>query len=196
MHRHTRAQFFTLGAAGTLAAVAAPSAWAQGPAPAPQGDDIGFVQWAATAELVAVACWDGLATYVALDPRADRWVHAMRRADTVHRSSLDAVLGEDAPTGDDFAVELPKGSFRSLDRGLALAEDIHDHTVRVYLAGVAQAADPGTRLLLGQLLVSDTQHLDAVRALRGRSSVSGGLRGPLDLEAAGTWLDRFLRVPS
>ena len=196
MPRHTRAQFFSLGAAGTLAAVAAPSAWAQGPAPAPEGDDIGFVQWAATAELVAIACWDGLATRVALDATADRRVHAMRRGDTVHRSSLGAVLGEDAPTRADFAVALPKGAFRSRDRALALAEDIHDHTVRVYLAGVAQAADPGTRLLLGQLLVSDTQHLDAIRALRGRSSVSGGLRGPLDLQAAGTWLDRHLRVRS
>lgn len=191
-------QFLQLGAAGTLAAVAgaASPVAAIGPPPAPQGDDIGFVQWAATAELVAIACWDRLAAGVPLDPRADRWVHAMRRADTEHFAALAAVLGDEAPTEADFAVQLPKRAFAPPARALALAEDVHDHLVRVYLAGVARSADPATRLLLGQLLVNDTQHLDALRALRGRSSASAGLRGPLDLEPAGTWLDRYLRVRS
>ena len=58
---------------------------------------------------------------------------------------------------------------RSPARALALAEEIHDHLVRVYLRASRRSADPATRLLLGQLLVNDTQHLDALRALRGRA---------------------------
>ena len=195
-----RSQFLRLGAAGAVAAVAGavsvPAASAAGPPPAPAGDDIGFVQWSATAEMVAIACWDRVLTDVALDPLADRWVHALRRADTGHLAALNAVLADEAPTEEDFAIKLPERAFSSQDRALAFAGEIHDNLIRVYLQGVALSADPGTRLLLGQLLVNDTQHLDALRTLRGETGAFAGLRGPLDLEPAGAWLDRYLRVRS
>ena len=58
----------------------------------------------ATAELVAIACWDRRARPASRSiARADRWVHAMRRADTGHLAALAAVLGEEAPTEADFA---------------------------------------------------------------------------------------------
>ncbi len=59
-----------------------------------------------------------------------------------------------------------------------------------------EALDPATRLLLGQLVVNETQHIDSLRALSGKPGPSARLRDPLGLEPAGLWLDRFLRVRS
>lgn len=62
--------------------------------------------------------------------------------------------------------------------------------------GTMEALDPATRLLLGQLVVNDTQHLDSLRARAGRPGPTARLHDPLGLEPAGLWLDRFLRVRS
>ena len=201
VHAMDRGQFLRLGAAGAVAAVAgavsAPAAGAVGPAPAPQGDDIGFVQWAATAEMVAIACWDRVLGGVRLDEHADRWVHALRRADTGHLAALNAVLGEEAPTEEDFAVKLPKRAFATQARALAQAEEIHDHLVRVYLQG-RRAGDATPARACCSASCWSTTPSTSTRCARcaGSRSAFAGLRGPLDLEPAGAWLDGYLRVRS
>ena len=44
--------------------------------------------------------------------------------------------------------------------------------------------------------MQDVAHYDAMRSLAGRSSAFTGERHQLDLEQAGRWLDRHLRVRS
>lgn len=200
MHGLDRSQFLRLGAAGALAtltgATIAPVATAQGPAPTPQGDDIGYVQWAATAELVSVGFWDRALDADRFDDVVAKRMTAMRDADREHLGALTAVLADEAPTTDDFAIVLPRKAFASRDGIIALGSDIEESITRAYLAGVAGTLDPPTRLLLGKLLVQDVQHLDALRELGGTSSAYAGQRGPLELEQAGQWLDRHLRARS
>ena len=200
MHGVDRGQFLRLGAVGALAAVtgavAVPAASAAGPAPAPVGDDLGFVQWAATAELVTVAYWDRALAERGFGGQAQRWMTAMRAADADHLAKLSAVLGDSAPSDRDFKVVLPKRKLASRAAAIAFGEELEEHMLRVLLGAVSQAVDPGTRLLLAQILVNDTQHLDSLRQLAGEPSAFAGLRGPLELEPAGEWLDAYLRVRS
>jgi Ferritin-like domain len=194
----SRAELLRRGLAGALIGVAgtAANARAAGPPPAPQGDDLGFVQWGATAELVCVAFWNRALAGGGMNERTRRHVTAMRVADGQHLRALAAVLGGDAPTAEDFEIVLPKRALASRAGILAFGEELEESITRAYLAGVAQATDPATRLLLGKLLVQDVGHLDALRAFAGASSAFAGQRGPLELEQAGEWLDRFLRVRS
>jgi hypothetical protein len=106
------------------------------------------------------------------------------------------VLADEAPTAEDFGVAFPQGAVASRARTLELGAELEEQTTRLYLSAVSEAIDPATRLLLGKLLVNDTQHLDALRALTGAPSAFAGLRGPLELEQAGAWLDGYLRVRS
>lgn len=195
-----RSQFLRLGAAGALAtltgAAVVPAAAAQAPAPTPQGDDIGFVQWAATAEMVSVAFWDRALAAKRFDAVVTKRMTAMRDADQQHLAALSAVLLDEAPTAEDFRVVLPKKSFATKAGIIALGGEIEESITRAYLAGVAATVDPATGLLLGKLLVQDVQHLDAIRELSGISSAYAGRRGPLEIEQAGRWLDRHLRATS
>jgi Ferritin-like domain len=192
--RLSRGELLRLGAAGAL--LTAAPAHAAGPPPAPQGDDIGFLQWGATAELVSVAFWDRALEADAFGARVRRWMTAMRTADRQHLTALSTVLADEAPTEQDFEVVLPRRAFGSRAGILALGAEIEESITRAYLAGVTEAIDPATRLLLGKLLVQDVAHLDAVRSLDGSPSAFAGQRAPLGLEQAGEWLDRHLRVRS
>jgi Ferritin-like domain len=187
VHRQIlRSEFLRLGAAGALGAVLGAPAVAS--AQTPQGDDVGYVQWGATAEMVSVAFWTRALDDGDFGARATRRLRAARDADREHLRKLNTVLGDDAPRGDDFEIALPARAFRSRERILELGAEIEQRVVGVYLDGVARTTDQESRLLLGRLLVSDTQHLTM---LRGRTD--GGLRNPIRIEEAGEWLDQFLR---
>jgi hypothetical protein len=193
-----RSEFLRLGAASALAGLlgGAGTAAAQDPAaPAPQGDDIGYVQWGATAELLSVAFYTQALRSGEFSARVERRLRAARDADREHLAKLNAVLGEDAPTEDDFEIELPARAFRSEARVLNLGMQIETRVTGVYLDGVARTSDQPTRLLLGRLLLSDGQHLTMLRALAGETG-DGGLRNPVRVETAGAWLDRYLRSRS
>jgi Ferritin-like domain len=191
-----RAELLRLGVAGALLGATGAASPARAATPAPTGDDIGFVQWGATAEMVSVAFWDRALAADRLGTRGRRWASAMRVADIQHLAGLSSVLGEEAPSADDFEVVLPEDAFATRAATLALGAEIEESITRAYLAGVAATSDPGTRLLLGKLLVQDVGHLDALGSLSGASSAFAGRRGPLELEQAGAWLDRHLRVRS
>jgi hypothetical protein len=164
--------------------------------PAPQGDDLGYVQWGATAELLSVAFWTQALARGDFSPRVKRRLGAARDADRAHLAKLSSILGAAAPRADDFELALPAKAFKTRDGILALGEEIEQHVVGVYLDGVARAGDQPTRLLLGRLLVSDTQHLTVLRGLDRQSLADDGLRNPLRIDPAGDWLDRYLRSPS
>lgn len=194
-----RSEFLKLGAAGALAAFAgggAATAAAQGPAPAPEGDDIGYVQWGATAELLSVAYWRQAIASEHFTDRAKRRLRAARDADAAHLRRLNAVLGEDAPSDDDFEIELPASAFRSRERILAFGQEVEQRVTGVYLDAVNRVVNPETRLLLGRLLIADTQHIALLRTLANEVVLDGGLRSPIRVETAGEWIDRYLVSPS
>lgn len=190
-----RAAFLRLGAA-TAVGVLAPAAvaGAQGlPTPAPQGDDIGFLQFGVLAERVSLDAYRA-----ALKPKgwsaADRQLLstiASQKAD--HVAQLTAALSADAPAPDDYTVTLPSGAFATQRGARAFLERLEQLLVGVYIAGAGFTADSATRLLIARLLASDAQSLSALRGLRG-APVVAALPNPIDLEVAGDQLDTLLQA--
>jgi hypothetical protein len=174
----TRAALLRGGAAAGVASVL-PVGMARAalPAPAPQGDDVGYLQFALLAERVSQAYYAKVS-----DKKA-----AARKA--THVAKLIAALGADTPAPDDFTIDLPK------DATVALGVKIESLLVRTLTGALASTQDGSTRLLLARLLASDAQHLLLVRAAAGLPAVQG-LPVPIELDAAGTELDTLLSAPN
>ncbi|WP_445150402.1 hypothetical protein [Baekduia sp. Peel2402] len=174
----TRGALLRGGAAAALGAAIAPgAARAALPAPQPQGDDVGSLQFALLAEQVSAAY------YTAAGDKTT----AKRKAQ--HVAKLIAGLGADAPAADDFAVRLPAKVTP------ALGVRIETLLVRSYTTALASTTDGSTRLLLARLLAVDSQLLTVARAAAKLPPVTG-LPVPIDLEQAGEELDALLSVPN
>lgn len=175
----TRGRLLRGGALAAAAGVLLPVSGARAalPAPAPQGDDAGFLQFAAIAETVSAAFWK----------RAGDAAAAKRKTEAV--AKLTAALGADAPAPGDFQVSLPKKATP------ALGVRIETLLVRTHVAALASTTDGSTRLLLARLLATDSQQLSLARAAAKLPPV-GGLPVPLDLDAAGDELDAFIKAPN
>lgn len=202
MHRQIlRRDLLRLGAAGAAGALVAPAvARAQAPAPTPvaptpKGDDIGYVQWGVTAELLSIAFWQRALDDGEWSKRAQRRLRAARDNDANHLARLMTVLGEDAPAEGDFEIVLPNAPFKTRARILAFGKEIEERVTAVYLDGIARTQDEATRALLGRLLVADAGHLALLRSLDGEPVADAGLRTPMRVETAGEWIDSYLRVP-
>jgi hypothetical protein len=184
-------------AAATVALLGAASATAHAAAPpiAPQGDDAGYLQFAAVAERVDLA-------YLR-DLRTARWLTAseralLRRAIAAKRtttSHLELALGADAPQPGDNIATFPKSALRHRRAGLERAVRLQRLIVQTLVGGVPFVADPGTRLLLTRVVSADTAQLSMLHGLTGDRSV-GGLPSGLDLDLAGRRLDRYLSQPA
>lgn len=177
------------GALGPAAALAAPQP------PAPQGDDLGFLAFGAVAEGAARAFYrQALATPGLFDAAERRRLAQARKTKREHLIRLSAAMGPDAVGSDDFEVDLPKSSFTTRDRALALGASLEELLVGVYLNGAGYAADPGTRLLVARLLTVDGQLLGSLRAMAGKP-FGQGLPNPLSTDDAGAALDKLITVP-
>jgi hypothetical protein len=179
-------------AGGLLPATAA----AQLPAPTPQEDDVAFLSFATVAESASrdfyrAAFKQAGTSLSALERRHINTVASGKRA---HILRLNTTLGADAPLADDFVTVLPKNAVATKARIAQLGETLETLLVRVYLNGVAFAADPATRLFLGRLLAYDAEQLAWLRGLTGHASPAG-LLSPIDLEPAANELDGFLSTP-
>ena len=195
----SRSSFLRLGAAGALGGLGAVAvggaAASAAPAPAPQGDDVGFLAFAVVAERATLVLYRGaLPLRGAFSAAERRHLAAVRAAKRDHVERLNAVLGADAVARGDLDVALPARRLRSRAGVCGLGEDLEGLLVAVHLEGVSAASDPGTRLLLGRLLAFDQAQLTWLRAVSGRVGRLG-LPAPLDVDAAGARLDRFLAVP-
>jgi len=164
-----------VAAAGVL--LPAGAARAALPAPTPEGDDVGYVQFAAIAESVSAAYWK----------RAGDAAAAKRKTAVV--AKLIAALGADAPQSDDFVIDLP----RKLTPAVGVR--IETMLVRTLVGALASTADGSTRLLLARVLSTDSQQLTIARAAAKLPPVTG-LPVPFDLDAAGDELDTFIKAPN
>ncbi|WCB94076.1 hypothetical protein DSM104299_02804 [Baekduia alba] len=174
----TRAALLRGGAAaGVASLLPAGVARAALPAPAPVGDDLGYLQFTLIAERVSQAYYAKVGDQAAAQQKAR------------HVDKLTAALGADAPAPDDFMIVLPKKPT------VALAIKLETLLVRTLTGALASTQDGSTRLLLARLLASDAQHLLVVRAAAGVPAIQG-LPVPLDLDAAGAELDALLSAPN
>lgn len=195
-----RGDFLRLGAGGIAAAAVggfAPAVAAAAVPPAtPQGDDVAFLSFAATAERASRD------TYRAAYKQAGAGWSRTERSHLNHVASskrahimrIDAALGADAPLPGDFLTVLAPGAVATKAKALMLLRQFETLLVRVYLNGVGYAVDPSTRLFLGRLLTFDGQAL-AWLSLRSGEAAPTGLSNPIDLEAAADALDGFLSTP-
>jgi len=195
-----RAQFLRLGAVGALGAagaglIAAGPAVAALPAPTPIGDDIGFFGFAVVAELTSRRWYQETLRVKGLGRSVRSTLSAAGEAKGAHVRRLNDVLRDGAVQPSDFAVDFPKGSFDTRARALALGRQLEGLLVSTYLYGTAYAQDSSSRLLLGRLQIFDGQLLAWLGSLAGVSPVPG-LPDPIDTEAGGTLLDRYLTTPS
>lgn len=188
-----RAHLLRLGAATVAgSALLAVPARAAVPTPSPQGDDIAYVQFAATAELVSISLGARLVRSSAFTAGERRRLRALRAGDKEHFARLAAVLGPDAPQYGDFHIEVPTAGTDPRGKLLKLALELGTLIAGVYLSGVSDATDPATRGLLGRLLWSEAQHLSTVRTIAGHPAAASGLPGPVSVDDAAPRLDAFL----
>ncbi|MEA2418896.1 MAG: hypothetical protein QOE60_1102 [Thermoleophilaceae bacterium] len=190
-----RAHFLHLGTLGIGAGLlVGPPGSAAAAAPAPQGDDLGFVQFGAVAELVSLRFLRSARQAAAVSGKVQQRIAFARDAKLRQFWMLNGILGTDGIQEGDFEIKLPRQDFTSLDRVAALGERIESLLVGTYLSGVHNTEDRATRLLLGRLLAYDAQQLAWMRELRGAANPSS-LPSPLTLEQAGPLLDSFLETP-
>jgi hypothetical protein len=177
------------GALGPAAALAAPQP------PAPQGDDLGFLAFGAVAEGASRVFYrTALAAPGLFDAGERRRLAQARSTKREHIIRLSTAMGPDAVGPGDFEVDLPKSSFATRDKALALGASLEALLVGVYLDGAAYAADAGTRLLVARLLTVDGQLLGSLHAMAGKP-VGQGLPNPMSTDDAGAALDKLITVP-
>jgi hypothetical protein len=165
------------------------------PPPKPVGDDIGFLTFGVVAERTGLAFYKrALTTPDLFDAGERRRLAQARAAKRDHVNRLNAVLGADAVTAADYAVDFPKTAFSTHDRAVALGIELEKLLVGVYVNGAGYSADPGTRLLIARLLTVDGQLLGTLRMMIGKP-VADGLPIPLSTEQAGDALDKLITVP-
>ena len=189
-----RAQFLRMGAVGLGAGLlAGPVGFAS--AQAPQGDDLGFVRFAATAELVSTDFYSRArrAPWVSADLR--RQFGEVRAEKRRQANALNLILGQDAVLRDDFRSVFAQGTFASRQSIGKVGARLEALLVGVYLSAVQETIDPATRLVLAQSLAYDAQQRAWMRQLRGAQGNPRGILRPLTLEEAGPTLDQFLAIP-
>jgi hypothetical protein len=202
LHRRlalSRKGFLALGASG----VATVAAGALGPGaalaapqpPAPQGDDLGFLAFGAVAEGASRVFYRAaLAAPGLFDAAERRRLTQARNAKREHIIRLSTAMGPDAVGPGDYEVDLPKSSFATREKALALGAGLEELLVGVYLSGAGYAADPGTRLLIARLLTVDGQLLASLHDMAGKA-VGQGLPSPMTTDDAGAALDKLITVP-
>ena len=195
MHGISRARLLTAGLGAAATVVAAPLAPAFA-APTPKDDDLGFVGFAATAELVLLALYGRALGTEVLSPTERAHVLHLRRDDRRHYDALVPLLGEAAPVASAYDITFPKGTFDSARAILREAVTLERMLVGTLVTGLAATQDDETRLLLARILESDSVHLSVVRgALRSATAFAPALPSPLSLEESGLKLDAYLSVP-
>ena len=120
---------------------------------------------------------------------------AASNAKGAHIRRINDVLRDGAVQRADFAVDFPKGSFDTRARALGLGHELEGLLVSTYLYGTSYAQDSSSRLLVGHLQIFDGQLLAWLRSL-ARVSPIPGLPNPIDTEAGGALLDKYITIPS
>jgi ferritin-like protein len=191
-----RAQFLRMGAVSLGAGLLAAPAGVASAQAAPQGDDVGYLFFGATGELVSAEFYSRARKARSVSGDLQRRLAAVRTAKRRQFNAFNVILGEnDAVLPDDFRVVFPEGTFASTRSIGRIGARIEAMLVGVYLSAARDVLDPGTRLVLGQALAFDAQQRAWMRELRGANENPTRMPRPLTLEEAGPTLDEFLAIP-
>lgn len=187
----TRADFLRLTAATAVAGLGATAPMASAVVPvAPTPDDLGFVQLAATAELISLALADQ--ARAVLDAAQRAALAHVRKGDADQLRRLRFVLAESAPQKTDFGITFPEGTFATPARALRAGRRLSGIAVGIYANGSTYASDSGTRALLTRLLLVESGHLAQFRALLGEPVTPGGLPPIAEFDRSGDLIDAYL----
>lgn len=174
--------------------LAAPVASAERYPPAPQAEDIAFLQLGSVAEMVTTELyWEAEDSTAFVRPERNQFGRLARKRERAWER-LNRLLGEDAITEEDFAVRIPNSVLRSRQETLALAARFERLLAGLYLSGTQSTIDPPTRLLIGRHLAAATQNLTVLRGMRG-SRLNLKAPKPLSVQYVGTQFDRYLALP-
>lgn len=175
-------------------AVFATAARAEQFPPAPKGEDLAFVQLGSVAELVIADLYREAAAADALAPPRRNAFGRLAEQTSKSWAPLNALLGEEALTEDDFGVRLPASVLRSSGETIALAARLERLRAGLYLSGVQSVLDPPTRLLIGRHLAAATGNLTLLRGWRG-GKLNLRQPRPLSVQFVGIQIDRYLTIP-
>lgn len=176
-----------------FALIAGPSKAEQYP-PSPQGEDVAFLQLGSVGELVSLGLYRFAAASPVLEPGQRRVFRRLAEQKDRAWERMSALLGEDAISGEDFGVRIPKDLARSPNATVALAGRFERLLAGLYLSGVQSTIDPPTRLLIGRHLATSMRNLTLIRELRGDRIDLRPLK-PLGVQYVGIQFDRYLTIP-
>lgn len=162
----------------------------------PVGEDVSFVLLGAVGERVSIDFYRAAAAQSKiLDRRTRRQFRALAKQKVRQWRHLNAALGEDALTDEDFTSNLPPNALKTSKQIFRFGERLERLLAGVYLSGLRDTSDPATRVMLARRLVADLQNLAVLRGLRGASG-RVSMPAPLSVEYAGTQIDQLLAEPS
>jgi hypothetical protein len=114
------------------------------------------------------------------DERAEALAHERE-----HLATLRAILGDDAPTADDFDLRFPKEPLAATGRRFETA------FTGAYLGAARGVANPDLRLLFARLAACQSAHLAYWHRASGDSAVGRALPFAIDIDRASSALEPY-----
>ena len=156
--------------------------------------DLSNVRLVCVAKRVAInwdTQWVNTPAAVADSDAADL-IRAVRVQEQGHFKTLAPLLGDTAPSDDDYTFTFPKGALRSPQTASDFAVDLESMLVGLVVGAAARTVDPDISASLASIVAGDGQHLSALSVLAGGTSIVDGFPAGLGIEDAGNQLAPFL----
>lgn len=161
-----------IGAGAAL--VLAPTALAEDDA------DLAYVRLGVGIEVLGAAFYARALKARRDDERAKALAHERE-----HLATLRAILGEGAPTADDFELRFPKEALAATGRRFETA------FTGAYLGAARGVANPDLRLLFARLAACQSAHLAYWHRASGDSAVGRALPFAIDIDRASSALEPY-----
>jgi hypothetical protein len=195
----SRAELLRRGAVGGGALLVSASGMAglagTASAAAPPDGDLAYLRLLIAAELLAIDFQThALASHKLRHDGAAALIRKMRADENAHYTKLAAAMtaaAQTPATSADIDFTYPKGSFRSQDSILKLAERLERLMVGAYLGAVENVETPDLRLSIGQIAANEAQHEGALAALAGRSVIGKAFAPAMPMGAVSDALDGY-----
>lgn len=185
----------SLALAAILMAVVVTPAHAEQYRPAPQGDDIAFLQLGAVGELVTLELLRSASHSDALGAQEKHTLGRLADQTSKAWRQFNSLLGEGAISREIFAVKFPASVLRSRAETMALAARFERLLTGLYLSGVESTVDPPTRLLVGNHLLMSTRDLTVLHGLSA-GKVEMKMPRQLSVEYVGEQFETYLTIPN
>lgn len=177
----SRRALLRTGVAGGLALGLAPRALAVG------DDDLALIRLGVGIELLSIAFYRRVLASGRFAAERGALTHVLEHERDHHRALVD-VLGQAAPTGQDFAFGFPRGTFASRSSTAEAGIRLEATFLGAYLGAAAVLTDPALRSLVAPVAACEAAHLAFWRSVAGGSIPGRALPFALDIDQASTAL--------